>query len=108
MLRILWNIIRLNQFVYVFITLYGLLNASLFNLVHGNWADWGSWETCSLTCGTGSQNRTRTCTNPTPDHGGNPCTGDASESQDCNTNPCPSKYFTFMELNSKTSFKYGF
>uniref|UniRef100_A0A7M5X072 C-type lectin domain-containing protein n=1 Tax=Clytia hemisphaerica TaxID=252671 RepID=A0A7M5X072_9CNID len=57
--------------------------------IHGVWTSWGSWETCSLTCGTGSQNRTRTCTDPAPQHGGDNCAGDASEPQDCNTNPCP-------------------
>ena len=62
----------------------------LFNLVDGGWTVWTNWGACSLTCGTGSQNRTRTCTNPTPEHGGADCTGNPSETQNCNTNPCPS------------------
>ncbi|XP_066919223.1 SCO-spondin-like [Clytia hemisphaerica] len=57
--------------------------------VDGGWTDWATWGTCSLTCGTGTQARSRTCTNPTPDNGGDPCTGDESESQNCNTDPCP-------------------
>uniref|UniRef100_A0A7M5V0D2 Uncharacterized protein n=1 Tax=Clytia hemisphaerica TaxID=252671 RepID=A0A7M5V0D2_9CNID len=57
--------------------------------VDGDWTNWANWATCSLPCGTGSQSRTRTCTNPTPEHGGNPCSGDGTESQNCNTFPCP-------------------
>ncbi|XP_066929575.1 uncharacterized protein [Clytia hemisphaerica] len=57
--------------------------------IDGDWTNWANWATCSLPCGTGSQSRTRTCTNPTPEHGGNPCSGDGTESQNCNTFPCP-------------------
>lgn len=35
-------------------------------------------------------NRTRTCTNPTPKHGGKVCTGKSAEIDDCKTEPCPS------------------
>ena len=64
-------------------------HVAFFILVDGGWTDWTVWGACSLTCGTGSQDRTRTCTNPTPENGGAQCTGDASESQDCNTDACP-------------------
>jgi hypothetical protein len=33
---------------------------------NGNWAGWGSWGSCSVTCETGAKVRTRTCTNPAP------------------------------------------
>lgn len=60
--------------------------------VDGMWADWGSWGTCSTTCGGGNQNRTRNCTNPEPQYGGADCVGNAQDSpQTCNTNPCPSE-----------------
>ena len=45
---------------------------------------WGDWSTCSKNCGGGIQ--TRTCTNPTPQHGGNQCVG--STQQKCNTHAC--------------------
>ncbi|XP_066914708.1 uncharacterized protein [Clytia hemisphaerica] len=57
--------------------------------VHGNWADWSSWGKCSASCGTSQQTRTRTCTNPAPQHGGLDCTGSGTAIRNCNTKPCP-------------------
>ncbi|XP_052703574.1 A disintegrin and metalloproteinase with thrombospondin motifs adt-1-like [Crassostrea angulata] len=57
--------------------------------IDGNWASWGSYDTCTVTCGGGTQQRTRTCTNPAPQYGGADCSGATSSSQSCNTNPCP-------------------
>ena len=59
-------------------------------LVDGGWDDWTKWATCSVTCGGGSQNRSRTCTNPVPQYGGADCVGFAGDIQDCNTHNCPS------------------
>ena len=59
-------------------------------LVDGGWDDWTKWATCSVTCGGGSQNRSRTCTNPVPQYGGADCVGAEGENQDCNTHNCPS------------------
>ena len=66
-----------------------------FSIVHGGYSDWSDWSTCSLTCGGGSTMRTRSCTNPTPDHGGNDCSslGSASETNSCNNQPCPGKNY---------------
>ena len=65
--------------------------------VDGGWSDDDEWSKCTKRCGTGTQNRTRTCTNPEPQHGGANCTGDAEESQQCNTDPCPSKTTSFNQ-----------
>merc|ERR1719186_2370690 len=54
--------------------------------VDGVLSEWTSFGACSATCGGGTQLRTRTCTPPT--HGGNPCSGDTEEQQDCNPQPC--------------------
>ena len=59
--------------------------------VDGAWVSWSAWDTCTTTCGTGSQNRSRTCTNPAPQYSGADCSGSGIETQDCNTNPCPSE-----------------
>ena len=59
-------------------------------VVDGGFSDWTVWDTCTVTCGGGTQNRERTCTNPAPLHGGADCTGDTSQLQDCNTHHCPS------------------
>ena len=63
----------------------------LLLIVHGNWSDWTPFGTCSRTCGGGTKNRFRTCSNPTPQHGGRNCEGSQIESMECNTLPCPSK-----------------
>jgi len=54
------------------------------NCVMNQWSDWG---VCSATCGGGSQTRTRTVATPAA-NGGTAC-GPTSETQPCNTNPCP-------------------
>ncbi|XP_078378120.1 properdin-like [Oculina patagonica] len=57
--------------------------------VDGGWSDWSAWGSCTVTCGGGTQTRTRTCTNPPPSNGGLPCSGPATESQQCGTASCP-------------------
>ena len=57
-------------------------------LVDGGWSVWGSWTSCSKTCGTGTRSRTRTCDNPAPAHGGEDCQGSDYDTGDCNTTPC--------------------
>ena len=47
------------------------------------WNSWGAWESCSVTCGGGQRNRTRTCT-----HDGL-CTGNDWEMEACNPESCP-------------------
>ena len=44
-----------------------------------------------MTCGKGTMTRTRTCTNPPPSNGGNPCVGSASETAECDKGICPGK-----------------
>ncbi|CAG5122853.1 unnamed protein product, partial [Candidula unifasciata] len=55
--------------------------------VDGVWASWSSWGTCSLTCGSGIQSRSRVCQGPY--YGGANCTGLQENKQACNTQPCP-------------------
>ena len=63
-----------------------------FLSVDGGLSDWTAWSKCSLTCGGGVMKRSRGCTHPAPAHGGANCVGDLAETQDCNTNNCPSKH----------------
>ncbi|XP_056001739.1 coadhesin-like [Ostrea edulis] len=67
--------------------------------VNGKWTDFGAftnWTSCNVTCGGGTTTRkqVRTCTNPTPAHGGTQCSGPSVkvEKKDCNLNPCPVEY----------------
>ena len=49
----------------------------------------GSYDGCSVVCGGGTQTRTRSCTSPRPQHGGNNCAGSSSQTRSCNSHPCP-------------------
>ena len=57
--------------------------------VNGMWSHWTDFEACSVSCGGGVQQRTRTCSNPAPECGGTDCIGAATEQQSCNTQGCP-------------------
>ena len=59
--------------------------------VNGGWSDFGAWSECSVTCGGGIKERTRSCTNPAPEHGGLYCVGDSKEEETCNTQACKGK-----------------
>lgn len=57
--------------------------------VDGGWSSWADSNSCSVTCGSGSIFRLRTCTNPTPQNGGKTCEGLPFERHTCNEGPCP-------------------
>ncbi|XP_035382200.1 semaphorin-5A isoform X2 [Electrophorus electricus] len=57
---------------------------------NGAWTPWTGWTPCSTTCGIGFQVRQRSCSNPTPRHGGRVCVGQNREERYCNEHlPCP-------------------
>ncbi|XP_048241490.1 uncharacterized protein LOC124124850 isoform X5 [Haliotis rufescens] len=68
---------------------------SCIPVVNGGWTEWSAaLRACSATCGqsiSGTDTRTRTCTNPVPSGGGSQCAGDASVSQSvtCPDITCP-------------------
>ncbi|EDO36308.1 predicted protein [Nematostella vectensis] len=59
--------------------------------VTGGYTLWSSWTSCTKTCGTGMQKRSRDCTNPRPIHGGQNCTGDYVQTKSCKLKVCPGK-----------------
>ncbi len=64
-------------------------------LADGNWGLWSAYFPCSVTCGGGTQSRTRYCDSPYPSGGGHYCVGYNTETQSCNPDPCPiGKYFS--------------
>jgi len=63
----------------------------LLYIVDGVWDTWSDWAECSVTCGGGSQTRTRDCQGPF--YSGAECSGDSSQIQDCNTQNCPGRLY---------------
>nr|XP_022315405.1 uncharacterized protein LOC111119492 isoform X1 [Crassostrea virginica] len=57
--------------------------------INGGWSAFGSYSHCSVSCGGGNNTRSRTCTNPAPQHGGQDCVGSSTETQSCHNEPCP-------------------
>ncbi|XP_071177833.1 scavenger receptor cysteine-rich type 1 protein M160-like [Mytilus edulis] len=57
--------------------------------VDGSWGPWSIWNTCNVTCGGGTQWRSRHCDNPTPLYGGSDCGTDNYDFNNCNTENCP-------------------
>ena len=55
------------------------------NIVDGDWTMFSAWSDCSVTCGIGTQVRTRICENPRSQNGGKPCVGENSEIRQCDT-----------------------
>nr|XP_053650237.1 hemicentin-1-like [Cherax quadricarinatus] len=66
-----------------------LAKADLFIKVSGMWSSWGPWAPCSVSCGTGQQERRRVCNSPAPRHGGSSCQGDEAHTRPCRPHPCP-------------------
>ncbi|XP_060570798.1 uncharacterized protein LOC132729070 [Ruditapes philippinarum] len=59
-------------------------------MVDGNWTVWSTWSTCDVTCESGHQTKTRTCTDPAPQNGGLDCVGDGIMTKSCKTEQkCP-------------------
>jgi len=85
----------------LFIFLLSDYTSFSYSAVHGMWSDYGDWGACSADCGGGTQTRSRTCTNPAPDHGGNECEGEADDTQACNEESCPSEYVFCLYLRKK-------
>uniref|UniRef100_A0A8C9VHG3 Subcommissural organ spondin n=1 Tax=Scleropages formosus TaxID=113540 RepID=A0A8C9VHG3_SCLFO len=73
---------------------HGRWNCSLTPCpVHGGLSPWGPWSPCSLSCGgVGQKFRTRSCTNPTPAHGGQDCQGTLQENTYCQAPDCPAPW----------------
>ena len=78
--------------------------------VNGDWSSWGDWSSCSVSCGGGTQTRSRTCSNPSATYGGSDCSGSTSDSQSCNTDNCgPYEYNTNgNKIYSENSYGYWY
>uniref|UniRef100_A0A8C2UJN2 Hemicentin-1 n=1 Tax=Coturnix japonica TaxID=93934 RepID=A0A8C2UJN2_COTJA len=63
--------------------------SNFFSPLNKNWAPWGSWSTCTVSCGGGNSQRTRQCSDPAPQFGGHRCEGNDIQVDFCNSDPCP-------------------
>lgn len=52
------------------------------------WSEWSQFNSCTASCGGGSQTKTRECINGSPGQQG--CIGDTTNTQSCNPQSCPS------------------
>lgn len=59
--------------------------------INGGYSNWTEFSQCTVSCGNGTRQRTRSCSNPQPRHGGRNCSllGPNMEIKICNTNFCP-------------------
>uniref|UniRef100_A0A672GY84 Complement component C7 n=1 Tax=Salarias fasciatus TaxID=181472 RepID=A0A672GY84_SALFA len=48
-------------------------------VIDGRWSCWSGWSSCSR----GRRSRSRSCSNPTPQNGGQFCIGESTETSDC-------------------------
>ncbi|XP_077013357.1 hemicentin-1 isoform X4 [Tamandua tetradactyla] len=72
--------------------------------VDGSWSEWSPWGECTRSCGHGNRTRTRTCNDPSAQHGGRPCEGNAVETIMCNIRPCPVNSLHVVEKMTAGSF----
>ena len=63
-------------------------------VVDGGYTNWNGWSKCSVSCGGGTRQRDRQCTNPKPQHGGKDCSelGPIRQTEVCNTAGCPGSH----------------
>ena len=89
------NITKFNH-VYISQNGFKLMKTHCTFQVDGAWSEWGNWGSCPVTCGAGSQQRTRTCVYPvlTAPHGA-ACFGNRREEKGCNSISCPGTYKSF-------------
>ncbi|XP_037537865.1 properdin [Nematolebias whitei] len=76
--------------------------------VNGNWGSWSPYTPCPVTCGVGLQVSVRSCDNPSPKHGGQPCPGEERQTTICSTNVhCP-VHGVWSEWSTWGTCKYPF
>jgi hypothetical protein len=70
------------------ISLTGTCDASIMDPIPCEFDDWGSWSSCSRSCGVGERTQTREIETRAA-HGGSPCTGAIRRVKTCNHGDCP-------------------
>ncbi|XP_041856265.1 complement component C7 [Melanotaenia boesemani] len=52
-------------------------------VIHGSWSCWSAWSLCTRTGNRLTHSRTRSCSNPFPQNGGQHCIGEPIETSEC-------------------------
>ena len=79
----------------------------LLCIVNGNWGVWGAWSTCSMTCGSGTLTRSRSCDNPAPANGGLHCPEDKYDTAQCVKTTCQGMYVIIECLHSSALISFA-
>ena len=74
--------------------------------VNCKWSNWGSYSSCSKTCGGGTQSRSRSKT--IIEANGGSCPGSSTMTKDCNTQNCPSKFLFWLCFTDLFTWKKCF
>lgn len=75
---------NLNYYFFIYV-------AGIFSLkVDGVWNGWMQWSECTVSCGYGTRNRSRTCKGPY--YKGKECDGPKDETESCNAFSCPGRH----------------
>ena len=69
------------------------------------WSTWGSWSSCSKTCGDGSSQRRRTVAKYAQ-NGGNKCVGSHLATKTCITKSCPGMIVNLGAIHSSYTSMY--
>ncbi len=60
--------------------------------VEGQWLDWAAWSQCSVSCGSGTQQRQRRCSVSV--HGWAECKGQHEETRECTNPSCGGRFLS--------------
>ena len=60
-----------------------------FVSVDGKYTDWSNFTSCTVSCGTGTRTRHRSCTNSSPKQDGEDCIGKSTQIESCSLRHCP-------------------
>jgi hypothetical protein len=91
--------------IYLFIMIFIFFTVAYGQAVNGNWGDWQTWSSCSVTCLQGTRSRSRNCDNPAASGGGAACSGDDTETANCLImNYCIPSYLGNTDLVSYRPF----
>lgn len=96
------TLIKQQQYIQVTpLQITGVTN--FISIVNGHWGQWSEWKDCSVTCGGGSQTRSRQCNNPAPSNGGQVCFGISTDKRyGCNSQDCPG--MSIISFSKKKTF----